>query len=97
MEFCRIADLKYKEVINLSDGARLGYANDIEFDTETGKVSALVVPGPARFFGLFGRKDDVIVKWDSITRIGEDIILIEQAEEIKHIRAKGKTHAGLFD
>ena len=74
----RITDLRDKELISISDGCRFGYVGDVEFDLETGKVKALVVPGRLRFFGLFGREPDVVFPWESIKRFGEDIILVEE-------------------
>ena len=74
---CRIVDLRCKEVINICDGCRLGFVNDVELDAVTGKILALVVPGPCRFFGLFGREDDCVIPWPAIKRIGEDMILVE--------------------
>ena len=76
---CRIVDLRTKEVINICDGARLGFVCDVEVNTCTGRVVAIVVPGEARFFGLFGRGEDFIVPWEDIKRIGEDIILVDHA------------------
>lgn len=77
MRICRVAEMRFKEVINLNDGARLGYIYDIEFDIETGEVKALVVPGHWRFLGLFGKDDDYVIPWDSIAKIGDDIVLIK--------------------
>ena len=34
----RIAELRYKEVISVEDGARYGYVGDMEVDLETGQV-----------------------------------------------------------
>jgi len=76
MRVCRVTDMRYKEVINLDDGARLGYIYDIEFDIETGEVKSLIVPGHWRFLGLFGKSDDFVIPWDSITKIGDDIVLV---------------------
>lgn len=74
---CRIADLRCKEVINVCDGTRYGYVNDVLVDTATGRLVALVVPGPGRFWSFFGKCDELIIPWESIKRIGEDIILVE--------------------
>ena len=74
----RIAELRYKEVISVEDGARYGYVGDMEVDLETGQVRALVVPGRRRFFGLLGREEDHYIPWDAVRRFGEDIILVEQ-------------------
>lgn len=71
---CRIAELRCKEVISICDGNRIGYVSDVQIDTCTGRLFALVVPGRARFFGLFGRTD-YFIPWESIRRIGEDLIL----------------------
>ena len=73
----RIADLQCKEVVNITDGCRLGYVSDVEIDILTGKVVAILVPGKCRFFGLFGRADDYVIPWQCIRRFGEDIILVE--------------------
>ena len=74
----RIAELRYKEVISVEDGARYGYVGDMEIDLESGQVQALVVPGKRRFFGLFGREEDKIIPWNAVKRFGEDIILVEK-------------------
>ena len=74
---CRIAELRCKEIINVSDGCRFGYVGDVEVDLESGRVCALVVPGRLRFFGLLGREEDHVFPWESVRRFGEDIILVE--------------------
>ena len=73
----RLSDLRYREVIHISTGMRLGFVGDLLLDAQTGQVLALIVPGPARFFGLFGREDDYVLPWSSIARMGTDIILVE--------------------
>ena len=74
----RIADIRCKEVINICDGCRLGFPCDVEMDMATGQLAAVVVPGAYRFFGLFGRREDIVIGWDCIRRIGDDIILVEK-------------------
>ncbi len=78
---CRIADLRCKEVINVCTGFRMGYVCDVILNVDNGKVLAVVVPGPCRFFGLFGREDDYIIPWESICKIGDDIVLVEISGE----------------
>ena len=73
----RIADLRCKEIINVTDGSRFGYVGDVEVDLDTGQFCALVVPGRLRLFGLLGREEDRIFPWESVRRFGEDIILVE--------------------
>ncbi len=74
----RVTDLRYKEVISVSDGSRFGYVGDLELDVETGRVKALVLPGRRRLFGLLGREPDRSIPWAAVKRFGEDIILVEE-------------------
>ena len=82
----RLSDFRDREVISISDGRRLGYVSDALVDTRSGRISALIVPGPARFFGLFGREDDYVLPWGSITRVGPDIILVDAKGDIRRSR-----------
>ena len=72
----RVSELRCKEVINIKDGARLGFVDDVEFEAVNGHIVALTVLGPARLLGLFGRCDDYYIRWCDIEKIGHDIILI---------------------
>ena len=73
----RIGELRYKEVIDMADGCRYGYPQDIVVELSTGQMTALVIPGRPRFFGLLGRDEDILIPWSSVRRFGEDIILVE--------------------
>lgn len=86
------SDLKYKEVIDIHSGFRLGYVCDAEFDSEDGKLLSLITPGKAKFFGLLGREDDYVLPWECISRIGNDIILIDQKGEFQ----RRKKHKGTW-
>ncbi len=80
---CRFNELRCKEVINICDGQRLGFIYDAVVNQVTGQMLAIIVPGPCRYFGLFGREDDYVIPWECIHRIGYDIILIEVSGEHK--------------
>ena len=75
---CRFSQLRRKEVINICDGCRLGYVADVDVKIPEGQVVAIVVLGPCRFFGLFGRGEEYYVPWGCIQRIGDDIILVDK-------------------
>lgn len=74
---CRVSELRYKEIINVSDGSRYGWVGDVEVDLESGQVRALVVPGRLRLFGLLGREEDRVFPWEAVRRFGADTILVE--------------------
>ena len=69
-------DLRCLEIVNLCDGARLGFASDFEFDCEEARLLALVIQGSCGFLG-FGQEDDLIIPWHLIECIGEDAILVK--------------------
>lgn len=73
----RTSDFRQKEVINISDGKRLGFVHDVEINLESGRLDAIVIPGEGRFFGLFGKDNEYVIPWSKIKKIGEDIILVE--------------------
>lgn len=73
---CRITDLRYKEVVNITDGSCLGCVSDVDIDTQCARVVALVIFGRPRLFGLLGREEDIIIPWDQIECIGEDTVLV---------------------
>lgn len=83
---CRFSEFRYKEVINVRTGSRLGYVCDAEFQSPEGRITALIVPGKAKYFGLLGREDDYILPWECISRVGEDIILVESDASIRRAR-----------
>lgn len=83
---CRIVELRHKEVINSSNGCRIGFVDDVEVDTITSQVRAIIVFGRPRCLGLLGRNDDLIIPWSDIQLIGEDTILV--STDIKYHQKK---------
>jgi YlmC/YmxH family sporulation protein len=73
---CRVTELRYKDVISVEDGCRLGCVADVEIDTCSARVIALVVEGKGKFFGLFGKCEEYVIYWKDIVIIGEDAILV---------------------
>ncbi|MBQ2897234.1 MAG: YlmC/YmxH family sporulation protein [Clostridia bacterium] len=73
----KTSDFRQKEVINIYDGKRLGYVCDVDIDITTGKLNAIIIPGGAKFLGLFGTADDYVIPWNNIKTVGEDIILVD--------------------
>lgn len=83
----KISDLRTREVVNVQDGRKLGVIKDLDLDVEKGRINALVLPGPNRFINIFTRKDDIVVPWERIVKIGRDVILVEvnPYSEIHHL------------
>lgn len=75
--FCRIEELRHKQVVCMDSGDVLGYVSDIEFDSKDGKISAIVIFGKPRIFGLFGKYEDIVIPWDNIEVVGAETILVK--------------------
>jgi len=73
----KVSDLRMREVINVLDGKKLGNIIDIDLDLERGRVLAFMLPGQVRGWSFFSKKEELIIPWDKIVRIGRDVILVE--------------------
>ena len=71
------SDFRTKEVINIRDGRRLGNIIDMEFNLSEGRITAIVVPGASRFLGLLREGDDLVIPWERIRKIGDDVVLVD--------------------
>lgn len=67
---------KQKEVINIRDGRRVGLVKDVEVDYMKGRIVSIVVHGTGKLF-CFGSKNDVVIAWECIVQIGDDIVLVD--------------------
>lgn len=70
-------DLYCKEVVCLCDGRRLGFISDARIELPEGRICAIIVPGPNRVLGVCGRRDDFVIPWHCVKRIGPDIVLVD--------------------
>lgn len=72
-----LTELRSKDVVNVDTGKKLGKVMDIEFDAHSGCVQAIVVPGEFKFScAIRGEKNGVVIPWERIVRIGDDVILV---------------------
>lgn len=73
----KVSDLARKDIINIVDGVKLGSVKDMHMDPDSGMVQALVLQGGNKYLRLFGVRNDVVVPWDKIKKIGQDTVLVE--------------------
>ena len=74
----------------MKSGRRLGCVSDVEINTCSGEVLAIIIYGRNKFFGLFGRCEDVYIKWCDIQVIGEDTILVCHERPPEHEKKEKK-------
>ncbi|MCK8826489.1 YlmC/YmxH family sporulation protein [Natroniella acetigena] len=72
----KTSELKAKEIINVSNGQRLGMIEDIDIDLVAGKINGIIVPREEKFLKLFSENNNLYISWSKIEKIGEDVILV---------------------
>lgn len=70
-------DFKHKEVVNINNGKRLGYVQDVCADLETGTITSIIVPGSNKVLNIFSSNNEIVIPWQNIKCIGDDLILVE--------------------
>ena len=70
-------DFKHKEVINITDGKRLGFVQDVTANLKTGTITSIIVPGNNKLLNFFASDNDIVIPWENVKCIGDDLILVE--------------------
>lgn len=77
-----ISEFQMKDVINVSDGKRLGNIDDIDINVTNGKIQAIIIGNTGKMLGFFGKGEELIIPWRNIVKIGEDVILVRINKEL---------------
>lgn len=72
-----LSQLRQMEVIDISEGRRLGFIGDIIFDDDFKKIDSLVIPSQSGLFSIFKRREEINIKWNQIKTVGVDILLVD--------------------
>ena len=70
-------DFKHKEVINITDAKKLGYVQDVTADLKSGVITSIIVPGTNKMFNIFSSNNEIVIPWEKIKSIGDEVILVE--------------------
>ena len=63
---CTLEELRCKDVINIVNGENLGRVDDLQMDANSATVTALILYGRPRFFGILGPRDNCIIDFRQI-------------------------------
>lgn len=69
----RLSDLQLKEIVNISNGKRVGMIIDVIVD-EKGYITNLVLEDKR---GRKFSREEYSILWSQIVKIGDDIILVD--------------------
>ncbi len=70
----RLSDLQKKDIINISDGVKIGNIIDINID-DKGIIKSLIADKTT--FKFFSNTDEIEIYFDQIVKIGDDVILVK--------------------
>mgnify|MGYP002555146797 FL=1 len=54
-----------------------GYVQDVCADLGSGKITSIIVPGNNKILNIFAGNNDIVIPWENIKCIGDDLILVE--------------------
>lgn len=74
---CRIDEMKQKQVVGINSGTVIGFVSDIEFDTQSGALTSIIIYGRPKALGFFGREEDTVIPWSDIEVIGDETVLVK--------------------
>ena len=70
--------LKSMEVIEINSGIKLGFIKDFKVDCEECRIKSLLLP--SQKISWFSKNEDIEVPWESIFKVGADVILINYTQ-----------------
>ena len=70
----RLSELQSKSIVSVVDGKNIGNIIDVNVMMD-GRIESLIIESGKSFFN-FNRDSDTKILWKDITKIGEDVILV---------------------
>ena len=69
----RLSDLQLKEIVNISNGKRVGMIIDVNVDDKGNIINLVLEDKRGRKFS----HEEYNISWNQIVKIGDDIILVD--------------------
>lgn len=78
----RLSELGGKEIIGLDTGEKMGVISDSDLviNEDNGTIQSIILPGGS-FFGFGKKRDDIVIPWSAIVKIGPDMVIIQQNQQ----------------
>ncbi|WP_281868741.1 YlmC/YmxH family sporulation protein [Brevibacillus parabrevis] len=78
----RLSELGGKEIIGLDNGEKMGVISDSDLviQPESGAIQSIILPGSS-FFGFGKKREDLVIPWSSIVKIGPDMVIVSLGQE----------------
>lgn len=82
---CSIIELQEKSVIDSATGAKIGSVCDVEIDTETATLSAIIVLVRHKGSSVISKGEKARIEWKDIKVIGSDAILVDCEGQLNYL------------
>ena len=69
--------MQNKNIVSISDGRNIGNIIDVKIDESNGAIVSLIIETNKNFFSFSNKGLDTEINWANITKIGEDVILVD--------------------
>jgi len=75
----RWSEMGGKEIIGFDNGERMGVISDTDLviNPQNGTIESILLSGGG-FLGWGKRKEEIVIPWSSIIKIGPDMVIIRQ-------------------
>lgn len=70
-----LSELQNKDIVDVNSGTKIGNIIDVEIDKDGNMLSLIIQK--SKFLNMFSSKAEFEIKWKSIQKIGEDVILVD--------------------
>jgi YlmC/YmxH family sporulation protein len=79
----RLSQLVGKEIINFSDGARLGTLGEAQLmiNRDSGDIDSIILSNGGVFKSR-SRRRDLIIPWSAVRKVGEDLLIVDISQDI---------------
>lgn len=74
-----LSEIESKDVINVVDGKKVGCVIDLDIEINSGQIITMFIQPYSGLLSIFKRDDRIIVPWDQIIKIGQDVIIVNLA------------------
>ncbi len=73
----RLSELQNKDIVNITDGKKIGKIIDVKIEAENGKIITMIVEEDKSMKNFLISRNELEVYWNQIEKIGEDVILVK--------------------
>lgn len=81
----RLSELIGREIVDMRNGEKIGQLSraDLCINVETGKIEQVILPINHSVFSIGKKIQEYTITWDSIQKIGQDLILVHLPNDPK--------------